>query len=380
MMEDNKSVIKGEFDRTGQYDAGLKSLVRALRWAFYFLLVTIIGLMVYFLTAGGYFSVEPQQSVIVMRFGEIIGTDRPEGPVYTSGGYWFFPYPVHRWVTIRTNQQSIQVDFLPADRPDGAPPQALVPGRDAYLLTGDANIIHASWRVNYQVINPISYYTLLATPEDPTADDTREIDQNGFIGTRGPQTLLRNLFREAVIRTTATFKVDDMLYRGRANYSDAVLAEFRKLVAEANCGVEVNIITLDQLFPPLKTKPAFDEVSAASNTVDSMRSQAGQYAVQAQNEAIAESNRLIADATTYQTLVVSEVKSESTYFSSILTEYQKNPAVLMTLYTNTLAEVLRDQQGKYILGTTGNGFKQVRIQLNPEPKRRAPSAANAEEN
>lgn len=129
-MEETKSVIKeGEFDRSGQYDAGLKSLVRALKWAFGFLLVTITGLMIYFLTAGGYFSVEPQNAVIVMQFGKI------DGQPYTSGGYWFFPYPVHRWVKVRTNQQSLRVDFLPADRPDGAPPQALVPGRDSYLLT-----------------------------------------------------------------------------------------------------------------------------------------------------------------------------------------------------------------------------------------------------
>ena len=70
-MEETKSVIKGEFDRSGQYDSGLKSLVKSLQWAFAFLLVVIIGLMVYFVTAGGYFSVEPQNAVIVMQFGKI---------------------------------------------------------------------------------------------------------------------------------------------------------------------------------------------------------------------------------------------------------------------------------------------------------------------
>ena len=37
-MEETKSVIKGEFDRSGQYDSGLKSLVKSLQWAFAFLL------------------------------------------------------------------------------------------------------------------------------------------------------------------------------------------------------------------------------------------------------------------------------------------------------------------------------------------------------
>ena len=371
-MEETKSVIKGEFDRSGQYEAGLKSLVRALQWAFGFLLVTIIGLMIYFLTAGGYFSVDPQNAVIVMRFGEI------EGAAYTSGGYWFFPYPVHRWIKVRTNQQSLRVDFLPADRPDGAPVQALVPGNDAYLLTGDANIVHASWRVNYHVANANTYFTMLATPDDPTATDTTESDVNGFAGTRGPQTLIRNLFREAVIEVTSGLPVDDMLYSRRAEYADAVQAKFAKLLAKADCGIAVDNITLEQVFPPLKTKSAFDEVAAASNTVDSMRSKAEQYAVQAGNEAAAGKTERIATAKTYKELVVSEVKSESTYFRSIDAEYRKNPkTVLMTLYTNTLADVLQMQQGKYILGTTGKGFKQVRIQLNPEPKR-TPAAAPKE--
>jgi len=265
---------------------------------------------------------------------------------------------------------------LPAERPDGAPVTSLVPGRDTYLLTGDANIIHTSWRVYFHVSNPNTYYTMLATPEDPSAPDPVEKDVNGFVGTRGPQTLVRNLFRSAVIDVTSGLNVDDMLYGKRTEYSDAVQAKFAKLLAEENCGFEVDNVMLEQVFPPLKTKSAFDEVAAASNKVDSMRSMAEQYAVQSGNEAASGKTMLIADAKTYREFVVSEVKSESIYFKSIETEYRKNPkTVLMTLYTNTLSNVLQGLDGKYILGTTGSKFKQVRIQLNPESKRRSAPAA-----
>ena len=37
-----KGVIRGDFDRSGQYEAGLKSLVKSLQWAFVFLQVVII--------------------------------------------------------------------------------------------------------------------------------------------------------------------------------------------------------------------------------------------------------------------------------------------------------------------------------------------------
>ena len=95
-----KSVIRQDFDRSGQYESGLKSLVRSLQWAFAFLLVVIVAMLIYFFTAGGYFSVEPQQAVIVLKFGKYEAT-------YTTGGHWFLPYPVNRFVRVRVNQQQL---------------------------------------------------------------------------------------------------------------------------------------------------------------------------------------------------------------------------------------------------------------------------------
>ena len=160
-MEETKSVIKGEFDRSGQYDSGLKSLVKSLQWAFAFLLVVIIAMLLYFFTGGGYFAVEPQRAVIVLKFGQML----PE--TYTSGGHWFLPYPVHQFIRIQTNQQFMDVNFIAAEMPGEGAPQSLEPGRDSYLLTGDANIIHASWSIGYQVTNPARYYETLNTPPRP---------------------------------------------------------------------------------------------------------------------------------------------------------------------------------------------------------------------
>ncbi|MBQ8755209.1 MAG: hypothetical protein IJZ19_09275, partial [Lentisphaeria bacterium] len=42
-MEEPKSVIRQDFDRSGQYESGLKSLVKSLQWAFGLLLVVMEG-------------------------------------------------------------------------------------------------------------------------------------------------------------------------------------------------------------------------------------------------------------------------------------------------------------------------------------------------
>ncbi|MDD3886686.1 MAG: SPFH domain-containing protein, partial [Victivallaceae bacterium] len=191
-MEDPKSVVRREdFDRSGQYEAGLSSLVRSLKLAFVLLLAVIVGMLIYFFTGGGYFAVEPQRAVIVQRFGA-------EQAAYFTGGHWFLPYPVHQFIEIQTNPQTLEVGFTAADALQGGNPQgSLEPGRDSYLLTADANIIHSAWSFSYRVDDPSKYYNQLATPRKPivnnlvVGDDT-VTDADGFTGTRGPQTLLRN--------------------------------------------------------------------------------------------------------------------------------------------------------------------------------------------
>ena len=236
--------------------------------------------------------------------------------------------------------------------------------------------------------NPARYYETLNTPPRPVENgrvmpDETVVDAGGFSGTRGPQTLIRNLFRQAVIRVTAGLKVDEILYSKQGQYSDEVRRVFARLVQEADCGVEVENVTLNRVFPPSKTKSAFDEVAAASNTQSTLINKANEYEVETKNKVLAQQAEILAQAETYRTSVVAAVKAESAYFSSINKEYAAAPpsptaspeTVLMALYTSTLSEVLQSQaqESKFILGTnsSGKGRKQLWLKLNPEPRTKA---------
>ena len=48
-------------------------------------------------------------------------------------------------------------------------------------------------------------------------------------------------------------------------------------------------------------------------------------------------------------------------------------------FGSTLADVLQKQQGKYILGSSGTGSKQVRLLLNHEQKKQQTPAGDAAE-
>ena len=373
-MEENKSVINGEFDRSGRYDAGLKALAKSLQLAFLLLLIGIIGTLIYFFSGAGYFSVEPQQAVIVARFGKIVNT-------FTTGGHWFLPYPVNQFIRVQTSQQLLEIDFsASAKNSEG---DSLEPGRDSYSLTGDANIVHSSWTVAYRVDNPEKYFLTLLTPQNPVVNgkilpDDVFTDADGMKSTRGPVTLLRNLFRNAVITVSASSEVGTILYAGQGAFSEAVNREFSRLVNACDCGIVIESVGLNRIYPPAKTKAAFDAVTAAGNTRSALRNEAIAYRVEAENDAKSAAAAIIADAETYKMRICAKTEAEKTYFSRILEQYKLNPqTVPMALYTAMLNDIAKSLDGdKFMLGSQGQK-KQLWLKLNPELKK--PTPAKVEE-
>lgn len=366
-------------DHEGQYDSGLKSLVRSLQVSFFILVIIIVGMLAYFFTFGGYFIVKPQEAVIVLRFGKYVDT-------YTEDWHWFFPHPVNSLIRIKTNPQILTVDFKASsfamDEQQAQMGGPLDPGRDSYLLTGDANIIHASWILEYQVVNPQKYYEKCFCPENPLNDDEVLVAaRDGIIlGTRGPQTILRETLRNIVLKVTAGKPVDDVLYEKKQAYKDQVQALFDKAIADLDIGIKINSVALQQAYPPQRTKAAFGEVTAANQAKSTMIDTANEYRVKLENSVFSEKAEIMAAATTYRKQIVSEVKAENIYFEKINAEYANSPdTVLMALYNYTLSDVLGKIQEKYIV-TKGNGKQQqIRLKINPEPLENVNKKAEATE-
>ncbi len=375
-MEENKSVISGEFDRSGRYDAGLKSLARSLQLAFLFLLLGIIGTLIYFFSGAGYFSVEPQQAVIVSRFGKIVGT-------YTSGGHWFLPYPVNQFIRVQTSQQLLNVEFAAAAA--GSSGDSLEPGRDNYLLTGDANIVHSSWTVAYRVANPEKFYTSLLTPQFPVVNgkispDDIFTDADGMTSTRGPVTYLRNTFKQAVIAVTGESAVNSILYAGQAAFSEAVRRKFSEAVTAGNYGIVIENVALNRIYPPVRTKAAFDDVTAAGNTRSALRNEAAAYRVEVENEARSTAAAILADAETYKMRVQAGTEAEKTYFLRILEQYRRSPdTVPMALYTAMLNDIAASLNGDKFLLNTQSSRKQLWLKLNPELRKNKASGTEKKE-
>ena len=147
-------------------------------------------------------------------------------------------------------------------------------------------------------------------------------------------------------------------------------SEFIRLVAAAQCGVEIDNVSLNRIFPPVKTKAAFDEVTAASNISGKLKSEAEAFRTEMNNNTEAAIKEITSNATIYRDRLTNKFDAEREYFEKICEAYLRNgKTVPMALYTEMLNEIAKNIQGdRFILGTSGKN-KQLWLKLNPEPKK-----------
>ena len=144
-------------------------------------------------------------------------------------------------------------------------------------------------------------------------------------------------------------------------------------MANENCGIEIDSVTLNRIFPPGKTKAAFDEVTAAGNTRSKLYNEAVAYRVEVENDAQAAVAGIKADAGNYRKRIVKKLEAEKVYFEKIREQYLRHGGntVPMALYTAVLTDIAKELTGdKFILGSQGSK-KQLWLKLNPEPKKSA---------
>lgn len=368
-------------------DIGMRSLVRMLRILFQGLRVLIILIFVYLLLSG-MFRVDDQNEAMLFRFGKlqrrVIDPEKGETPILTSGRwYWAWPSPVD-WVKEIPAQKSVTVStdnmFLPWSNPNVTaqaqeqPNNFLRPGPDGYLLTGDTNILHAKWDVNYRVVNSEKYYLDFYDDADGDADSKKP--------KRGTEAIIRNMLANAAIMEVGTWKVEDLLRTTRTmpdgrveNIKENVQARLSAMLEEIDLGVQVQSVNLIDITPSAAVLEAFRRVNEASETGRAERLKAQSYAEGVELAAKGQAYRIIDEAKSYSTRIVESIKADSSYFETVLAEYDKNSeTMLTTLYTDAIRDMLMTVQNKYVIHKNDGVEQELRLRIGevPENKKALP--------
>ncbi len=282
----------------------------------------VIGFLVFIFLWSSWYTVQPEETAVVQRFGRV---DRTTGP----GLHFKIPFGVES-VTLVPTARVLKEEFgfrtLAAGRRTRYERGDF--SNESLMLTGDLNVIDVQWIVQYRIEDPVRYLFQVREQLETFRD-----------------------IAEAVMRRVVGNRLgSDVLTVGRVAVSSEVKEEMQKILSSYDTGIRLVTVELQDVTPPDPVKPAFNEVNEARQDLERMVNQAQEQANKLIPKAKGEAKQSIAEAEGYATERINQARGEAARFSSVLQEYQRVPEVTRRrLYLEAMGEVLSDAKGVYIV-------------------------------
>ena len=335
-------------------DHGRRALAEALRAGFRMLVLTMTVIVAAYLLSG-FFIVQEHQRAYVLVLGRItgVGAERIKEP----GLHWTWPKPIGEIVRVPTGRmQALDVDTFwreeqddhPGDHLPQPPDHGLQPDRDGYMLTGDANIVHARWRVRYTIRDPETYLFKVADAG----------------------TVLNRETERAAALTSRQWVVDRTLRTDTEAFRETVERELRQRLHEYPIGLDVHRLDLLDMEPPRRVAPAFDKVTESEEDRSRAVSAARTYAARAVNEAEGTEARIRSEAMAERQSRVSRARADAGYFTSVLAAFRSDPGIIShTIWQDRMRTILLNVNAQYVIHEREDGTRELRLQLGPDKDR-----------
>lgn len=247
-----------------ELDPAQRSLNDALRVSFVVLQLLMVGLLLLY-AFSNVFNVPEQEVAVRLRFGKVVGDSREQQVIGPGGPHFALPYPIENVVWIPTSDQSLSVsdafwyEVAAADAGKTADELAqgkagpLDPEKDGSLITGDANIVHARWTLQYRITDPVDFITHIAEPSRDRQVLLAAADR-----------VVRLAAEQAIVAAVAEVRADD-IFTPQAGYDRAVV-RMQEALDAMGTGIRVVNLTLTGRAVPLSVKGDFEAVINAENT------------------------------------------------------------------------------------------------------------------
>jgi membrane protease subunit HflK len=292
-----------------------------------------------------WFTVQPEETGIVQRFGAV---NRTVGP----GLHFKFPDGIER-VRLVPTARVLKEEFGFGTIATGAAGRTqYAPGKKAFkdvslMLTGDLNVIDVQWIVQYRIEDPVRY----------------------LFRVRESRQTIRDIAEAVMRRVVGNRLGSDVLTVGRVAVSAEVKEEMQKILSDYETGVRLVTVELQDVTPPDTVKPAFNEVNEARQDRERTINQAQEQANREIPKARGEATRTITEAEGYAVERVNRANGEATRFRAILTEYQRAPEVTRRrLYLEAMGSILPEAQALYIVDSDQKALLPwLRLESGPMP-------------
>jgi len=272
------------------------------------IIILIIGLW----AGQGIYTIDEPEVGLVKRFGKHVRTVGP-------GLHYHVPAPVETVVPVDVKSvRKIEIGYETVSPPPN--PQYRSKKDEALMLTGDNNIVHIEFAVQYKIKDAENYIF------------------NVIDGKKILKQMTEAVMREEVAKR----KFSDVITVSRGEIAQAVHDDLQKLVNIYNTGMMVENVKLQDANPPEPVTAAFDDVNSAKEDRETYINKAQAYANEVIPEAEGEAAHVINKAEAYKEEKVASAQGDVSKFKNVLKEYNmgSKKVTRKRLYIETLEDIL----------------------------------------
>ena len=299
-----------------------KPPIRVILWG----ALILVGGMVIF---SAFFTIQPEEVGIVLRFGEFTRTADP-------GLNFKLPAPMEQVLKVPVQRQLKQeFGFQTVE----AGVRTRYSDRDfegeSLMLTGDLNVAVVEWIAQYRVADPFKYLFRVRSVSK-TFRDMNEAVMRSVVGDRS---------------------VDEVITVGRLQIEDEVKIKLQELCDRYETGIVVDQIVLQNVNPPDPVKPSFNEVNQAEQererSINEARGDYNRVIPRARGEAA----QVIEQSKGYAIDRVNRARGDAVLFEEVYAAYRRAPEVTRRrIFLETMETIYPAMQRKVLLD---NGLQGV---------------------
>jgi membrane protease subunit HflK len=279
----------------------------------------VLGLILLFTT---FYKVGADEVGVIRRFGRYVRSTEP-------GLHMKWPFGIEKVKKPKVKKNFTQEFGFRTVKP-GVLTQIKRAGYadESLMLTGDLNVGVVEWIVQYKI-------------EDPKAF---------LFNVRDAEETIRDIAEVAMRLSVGDGSVDEVLTFGKIDIAEAVRERLQAILDSYGLGVQILLVALQDVNPPDKVKPAFDEVNSAMQDKDRLIQEARREYNEVVPRAEGEAEKMIKEAEGYAVERVNTATGDAQRFLAQWREYRNAKNVTKRrLYLETLSEIIPKLEKKYII-------------------------------
>ena len=193
-----------------------------------------------------FYTVEPDEEAVVIRFGKFLGT-------YPPGFHFKLPFGIDKNINVKTKRVlQEEFGFRTVSLESRTRYSEANYDDESLMLTGDLNVADVEWVVQYQISDPFKY----------------------LFQTKSPVRNIRDVSESIMRRVVGDKLVTEVLTTGRVEIAAKAKGLMQEVLDHYDMGVKIVTIELQDVNPPDLVKPSFNEVNEAKQEQEKVINQA----------------------------------------------------------------------------------------------------------